>query len=96
MCKAVENYANELAEERAKVLAEERAKVLAEERAKVLAEERAKVLTEERAKVLEKGYIEKSVKAVKMMLDEGVKIETALRYANIDLQTYEKYSESVQ
>jgi len=64
MCKAVENYANELFEERAKELAKE--------------------------------YVEKAVRSVKMMLDDGVNIETALRYANIDLQTYEKYSGKVQ
>ncbi len=76
MCKAVENYANELAEERAKVLAEERAKALVEE--------------------LTKENIEKTVMIVKNMLDIGISIEAALKCSNIDLQTYEKYSESVQ
>lgn len=76
MCKAVENYARELAEEYFK----ERGKEYAEERAEKLAEEN----------------IEKAVRSVKMMMDEGITLEKALRYANIDIQTFEKYSGKVQ
>lgn len=40
--------------------------------------------------------IEKAVEMVKNMVDDGFDIEKALKYAEIDLQTYEKYSESMQ
>ncbi len=75
MCKAVEDYARELAKDYEKKLAKE------------YAEERAKLAREN---------IENAVKNVKMMLDDGVSIEKALKYANIDLQTYEKYSGKLQ
>lgn len=61
MQKAIENYANELAEEYVK------------------------------------EYVNKqAAECVKRMLDHGITLEKALGYAEIDLQTYEKYSAKLQ
>lgn len=42
------------------------------------------------------GKIENAVAMVKNMMRDGFDIEKALEYAEIDRQTYEKYSENLQ
>lgn len=44
----------------------------------------------------EKGKIEGKIETVKNMLKDGLNIEKALKYADIDRQTYEKYAASKQ
>ncbi len=44
----------------------------------------------------EKGRIEKSVEVVKNMLKDGFSIDKALKYADIDRSTYDKYAGQVQ
>lgn len=43
-----------------------------------------------------KGNVEKAVAMVRKMVKDGFDIEKALEYAEIDRQTYEKYSENLQ
>ena len=56
-------------------------------------EEYAKEYAKERE---EKGRIEKSVEVVKNMLKDGFSIDKALKYADIDRSTYDKYAGQVQ
>ncbi len=56
----------------------------------------ANELFEERAKVIAEEHTIETVKIVKNMLEGGITIETALKFANLDLQTYEKYSGKAQ
>ena len=42
-----------------------------------------------------KGRIEGNVKTVKNMLKEGISLETALKCAELDKETYEKYAENI-
>lgn len=65
MCKAVNDYAKELAEK-------------------------------SKPEWILEGKIENAVETVRDMLKDGFDIEKALKYAKIDLQTYEKYSEKMQ
>lgn len=52
---------------------------------------------EDYVKELVKEYVNKqATECVKRMLDDGITLEKALKYANIDLQTYEKYSAKLQ
>lgn len=54
-------------------------------------------LVEDYAKEREElGKINGKVETVKNMLKDNVPLETALKYAKIDKETFEKYSERMQ
>lgn len=57
------------------------------------AKEYAKLYAKE---IEEKSRIEKSVEVVKNMLKDGFSIDKALKYADIDRSTYDKYVGQVQ
>jgi predicted transposase/invertase (TIGR01784 family) len=56
-----------------------------------IAEGKAEGIAEGKAEGIVEGILKGKIETVKNMLKEGISLETALRFAGLDKESYEKY-----